>query len=129
MATNTPEGVYPFSTQEGTAIPLDVIEGIGVLPVAFTAGASVAFTIPEGEVVGAITASEACVIAFGLSIGTITDNTLIDDALFIPRDATMTCALTPGLAYVRGFNTSGTIIVQFIRKWAAINLNRQYTRK
>ena len=45
--TNIPSEHYPFATQDGKAIPLDILKPSGLIPVPFTEGAPVEITLPD----------------------------------------------------------------------------------
>lgn len=126
----TPAGIYPFATQDGKAIPLDIIKPEGILLQTFGVGSSSSFTLPEGSLVGTFTATSACLVRFGTDLpGSLAADTLYAETLLIPAETTVTCALTAGLVYVIGLVEEGTIYVQLIKKWAGLALDRQYLRK
>lgn len=125
----TPAGVYPFATQDGKAIPLDVIKPTGVIPKSFTSSADSLLTIPADAVVGTFTTTKACIVKFGSVISSLADGVEILNAILVPADSTVTVALTPGPAYIRGLSESGTVYLQLIEKWVGLALNTQYSRK
>lgn len=129
MATTPPVGIYPFATQDGKAIPLDIIKPKGIIFQSFTAGASAQITIPADATVGVIFSDKACAIGFGVDVPALVANTYYPTTALIPVGSIVTLALTPGTAYVRGLTDSGNIWIQLIEKWAGLALNTQYGRK
>lgn len=125
----TPAGVYPFATQDGKAIPLDIIKPISIITKTFVSGSDSSLVIPSGAVVGTITATKDCILRFGFAVGSLVDGAELSDSVFLPENATITLALTVGTAYVRGIANSGSIYIQLIEKWAGLALNAQYQRK
>jgi len=125
-----PAGVYPFATQDGKAIPLDIINPSALLKRLYTANASSAFTIPAGYSVGVFYSSQGAVVSFGVDKTNLADNVLADSTLFIPSDVLVTAAFNPGAAYVASASgIAGVLYIQFIQKWSGLALNTQYQRK
>lgn len=121
--------VYPFATQDGKAIPLDIIKPSGLIFTNFTDSADVSITIPEGYPVAAIIANTACFIRFGDSIGTLVENTFYNNLLLIPSNTITIVSLIVGSAKVRGLTDSGSVYLQLIEKWAGLALDKQFIRK
>jgi hypothetical protein len=125
----TSKQVYPFATQDGKAIPLDIINPKGVIPVAFTQVVK-AFVIPDGYEVGALYSTEDSLVRFGNTIpNALVDGTLYDNAVIVPSKAMVTSGITPGNVYVKGLSASGVLYIQLIEKWAGLGLQMQYGRK
>jgi hypothetical protein len=126
----TPTGVYPFATQDGKAIPLDIIKGTATIILPFTAGGIVASTIPPGSIVGVFMTDKACLVQFGTSLAIpLVENDLIYDSVFVPERGIVTVALTPGPIRLVGMSGPGTLVIQLIEKWAALALPTQFVRK
>jgi len=124
-----PANVYPFSTADGKAIPLDIIRPMGLIIKTFTI-ASASFTIPTDAVVGVLYSTSPCVVRFGTDISLpVTDGAEIADAVLVPAEMAVTVALTAGTAYVHGLIESGTLYIQLIEQWAGLALSKQYSRK
>jgi hypothetical protein len=121
--------VYPFSTADGQAIPLDIIKSSGLVKKDFTALSTGSFTLVAGEV-GVLLASAPCLVRFGTTIPEVLlDGTLYSDMYLVPRDTVITVSLTAGIIYVRGIEEDGTLYLQLIEKWAGLALAKQYSRK
>lgn len=129
-----PVGVYPFSTQDGKAIPLDIIRPKGLIICAFTPAALLTVshcTIPDGTVVGVLTSSAECIVRFGPEDipSVLEDGTLYEDTVFIPAGGGVTVVLQPGPISVTGTNKAGALFIQIIDQWAGLGLPTQYGRK
>jgi hypothetical protein len=121
--------VYPFSTQDGKAIPLDIINPAGVIYQVFTNTASSLITIPGNYTVGTFKADADSIISFGADLGALVANTLHANTIFLPANVIVTSVIVPGSAYVRGLTASGTVYLQLIQKWAGLSLTTQLVRK
>jgi hypothetical protein len=124
------DGAYPLSTQDGKAIPLDIIKPLGVLSQAFGPGVATDFDIPEDYEIGIVFATEDCFVSIvGDNLAALMDNTIYENTVFVPARTAITIVLTDGVCYVRGTEASGSIYMQFIEKWAAFGLETQFVRK
>lgn len=131
MATNPAiDQLYPLSTRDGEAIPLDVMSAVGLVVKNFTLGLTTDFVIPAGYVVGSLYSFEGCILQFAQNIPVNpVDATNYDNALFIPPATILTVALIPGSARLIATGASGKLYIQNIRKWAALALPNQATKK
>lgn len=121
--------IYPFATQDGKAIPLDIIKSAGLLTKAYTTSVST-FTVPEGKQVGVFLASSACLVRPTTELpGALLDGTTYEDALLIPSDVAVASVVMPGTYYIKGLSVAGTLYLQFIEKWAGLALDKQFQRK
>lgn len=125
----TPAGVYPFSTQDGKAIPLDIIKPTGVLRKTFTSAGDDMLVVPDGTEVATIHADADCVVGFDGSVGVLVDGVVLPNSLYVPAGSIITVALDSGPIAVRGISGSGTLTLQTIDKWAGLALSLQYNRK
>lgn len=129
----TPAGIYPFSTQDGKSIPLDIIKPTGIMVRSFPAAGGIVShcTIPDGSVVGVLTSSVECIVRFGaVDIpATLVDDTLYTNAVFIPAGAIVAVVLPAGILSVIGRGAAGTLFIQLIEQWAGLGLPNQYGRK
>lgn len=125
---STPVGVYPFSTQDGKAIPLDIVNPAGLIFKSFVAGSGASFTIPAGKTVGVFFCNADAIISFGADMVSMAENTVHSKALLVPANTTLTTAFEAGTAYVRGISGSGIMYLQLIEKWAGLGLPTQYVR-
>ena len=130
MTISTPQEVYPFASQDGMAIPLDIIKPSCLVIKSFSPSSS-SFTIPENYKVCTLIASTACLLRFGEDFPTpLVDATLYENTLLVPQDTVVTASLLPETIYVRSLGEDiGTLYIQLIEKWAGLALDRQYARK
>lgn len=123
------EQVYPFSTQDGKAIPLDIIRPSGLLYRNFNASSEIDLIIPTGYPIAAVIANEVCLIKFNGSIGIFDENIVYTDLLLIPANTITIVSITPGTGAIKGIINSGTAYFQLIEKWAGLALDKQFIRK
>lgn len=124
-----PSQVYPFATQDGKAIPLDIIRPAGLIQLAFNNSSVVNFTLADTYTEGVILATTACVVRQGSTIPSIVDGTFYQDMFLVYTDTLITVSLLPGPIYVKGLTGSGTLYLQLIEKWAGLALPKQFIRK
>ncbi len=123
-----PNELYPFSTQDGKAIPLEIVR-----PLAFV---FVALSTSYGSVVlnnkfnlAALFASVDCVMdTTGLET-TLVAGTTYNGMLFIPANTVVMAALPTITAKVRSIADDGQLFIQGVQQWSALNLARQFTAK
>lgn len=129
----TPAGIYPFSTQDGKVIPLDIIKPLGIIVCAFEAAGGIVATsvIPGGSVVGVLTSDADCFVQFGLPSlpSALVNNTLYLDTVFILANAVVTVTLPPGAISIVGRAKAGSLVIQIIDQWVGLGLVNQYGRK
>ena len=127
--TNIPSEQYPFATQDGKAIPLDILKPLGLLILPFTTDAVASISLPESSAVAMMIASEACLISFDHSLVTVPTNEFLSKVLLVPYNNVVSCSIPSLDIKVRGVDANGTLYVQLIEKWAGLALARQYQRK
>ena len=121
--------LYPFSTQDGKTVPLDIIKPAGLL-VQSTALEVASFLMPSYSQVSVIFSSTACLLRSEVTIPEIVSGESYPDLLFIPADIAMTVALLPDTTYyVKAIETPGVLYIQGIERWAGLGLDRQYHTK
>jgi hypothetical protein len=126
----TPRGVYPFATQDGQAIPLDIIAPRSLMYQNFVStGNGTAIVIPTASEVGTVFSTKDAILRFTDDLSILAADAEIPNALFIPANTIVTVALTPGTAYVLGIAEAGRLYLQVIDKWAGLGLPTQYVRK
>lgn len=122
--------VYPFATQSGEAIPLDIINPEGLIIQAFTAVANTPVAAITGLDIAMFIASQGCIVQFGAEIPIpAVDGTKYDDAIVIPAGVVVSVQCPAESFYVRGLSESGTLYVQMVRRWAGLALPKQFSRK
>lgn len=133
MATSVAQELYPFSTSDNKAIPLDVILPRECTIKAIAANTAASFTIPAGYDLVFIYTSVAVLIDFGNAASyPLADATEYASAIFLPAEGTMTVRL-PSTGAVKIVpliaDEAGTVVIQNIQKWAALGLQRQLTTR
>ena len=129
MATNLEE-IYPFATQDGKAIPLDILKPSYLLLCAYTESAVATYTLPEDAQVAMFISAKDCLVSFENDLTSIaTDGTAYAKTLVIPGNTIVSSACSSLTMKVKGIAESGTLYVQLIEKWAGLALDRQYSRK
>ena len=126
---STPSEVYPFATQDGKAIPLDILKPSSLVFYAFTDVAKTDIVIPTTSQVAIFLASEACLLSFEGSLIALTSGIEYTKTLLIPKDVIVASVIQGTFAQIRGLTASGTLYVQLIEKWAGLALDKQFTRK
>jgi len=129
MATQVPSQVYPFATQDGKPIPLDIIRPAGLIKIDFGNISNVNFTLADTYTEGIILATAACIVRQGSTIPSIADGTFYQDMFLVYTNTLITVSLLAGPIYVKGLTDSGTLYLQLVEKWAGLALPKQYIRK
>lgn len=129
MATNPiDKELYSFSTEDGKAIPLDIIRPLAIMLQAVNAGSQTSITIPVTWKVASFYSSVGCFIEFASALmpWPILANTEYTDVLFVPPNIIVTATVIPGVAIISpASGSAGSIIIQQIQKWAGLALRRQ----
>lgn len=120
------DGLYPFGTNNGEAIPLDVVCPRGILLIEFEDGiSSDSFLIPEDIYALTVMANQPCSVQFAEAdavASRVTSGSFKEDALFVVPDIHMVVAppaFKRSIAVV-GEDASGTVVFQFLRKWSGM---------
>ncbi len=125
--------LYPFSTEDSKAIPLDVIRPISFIKKSFLGvGVAGVLIIPVGWKVATFFSLSGCIIEF--AAGTIpnppVDGTAYADTLLVPPNCIVTSTVIEGNARIISLDnlTAGSVMVQQIQKWAGLALARQSSK-
>lgn len=132
MATNPiKDQLYPFSTEDSKAIPLDIIRPLGVLVKSFLGAGVASVTIPAGWKTASFYSPTGCFIQFAAAVlpGPLLENVSYDSTLFVPPNCVVTSTVIEGVATIAALNSvGGYLVVQGIQKWAGLALARQASR-
>lgn len=128
MANTIPKDNYPFATQDGMAIPLDVIRPNRVHLVGLQVS-DVTFTLSPEAQVAVFYSTTACVVSLGSDTKAIAVGNTIEDALYIPANTAVVSTVSGGTKRVGTFLTTGTLVVQEIERWAGLALDVNYTNR
>jgi hypothetical protein len=114
-------GLYPFSTQDGKAIPLDIVKPLALFPVTINDGAVNDFTLPEGFELVNIYATMNCILRIGATITAVVNETELSNSIFVPSDVPMDIVMVPGPCAVWGVaGAAGTLYITAIQQWGAL---------
>ena len=123
-----PRELYPFSTQDGKAVPLEIIQPSAMVMLDVTTSYST-LALPDSLNLAAIFASCDCVIDLTGAATTLASGTLYNSMLFVPASTVVMAKLETVTAKIRAVSDSGTIFIQGVERWAGLNLTRQFTGK
>lgn len=127
---------YPMSTQDGQAIPLDILRPHSLLSLTIATGiSSAAIQIPTNVEVFSLLSECDAILQFGASNVVATDLTtgvLKNDAIYIPKD--MVIFLSPPIdvthfAIIPRLTQSGVAIIQFLESWNSLSTKPQHQRR
>jgi len=115
------KGLYPLSSQDGKAIPLDIVKPSNLVVFNFAANISADVVIPSGFNLCWIYATKACILQSGASIPDVpAEGTAYPNAAYIPEGMPLTLVLEPGQISLVGLEEAGTLYINCIEQWAAL---------
>lgn len=115
------KGQYPLATQDGQAVPLEIVKAANFLFAVLVANVNKPVTIPAGLVTAYVLSTVNCVLKNASAAFTaLAADTNYPDAMFIPSDHLTTLQLTPGVINIWPL-ASGTIYITGIEQWAALS--------
>lgn len=122
--------LYPFSTEDGTPIPLDIVQPQRCTVVDIATGAHSAFVLSDSQRLAYVVATVDCFLDFtGIASYPFSAS---DSALFLPANTVLTIHV-PGVISPRVIplpaSVSGKLMITGIRKWAGIGLARQLQQR
>ena len=120
--------LYPLSTRDGNAIPLDAASPLNLYKKTIAANIATQVNIPVDMKLVSIHATIAMVLDF-LDTATypLADEDLKAEALYLPADTILTIwlqAVGPVKAVPVNADEAGLLFIQGIQKWAAIGLEQ-----
>ena len=122
--------IYPFATQDGKAIPLDILKPSGLILHAYTEGSASTLIIPEQYQVGMFLATTSCLVCFGEElVKPFVDSIIYENTLLVPSGNVVSSAIRHPSLSIIGLNEGGQLYIQLIDRWAGLALDRQYQRK
>lgn len=128
MATKASDQLYPFSTQNGEFIPLEIIRPTGIISKSFTISGVSTIAFPATMQLAGFYSEEGCIIDFSNTLSApLADGTLYSNALIVPPQMLVSSVILSPTAKVIGLKIPGVLLVQGIYKWAALALSRQLT--
>lgn len=125
--TKSSKQLYPFSTEDSKAIPLDIIRPLALLRKAVASGAIATLAIPASWSVASFFSPTGCIVQFaGASlVSPLVDGTEYLDTLLVPPSCIVTATVIPGDAKILGLGAASYLIIQQMEKWAGLALQRQ----
>ena len=119
--------LYPFSTEDGKSIPLEVIRPLGAFVLSVTDEAT--FTTGPYELVS-IRCSKDAVLVFN-SATSIAEGVDLENALVLPAETIVTAVIPVNTSSKIKIMEEGSakLYIQHIQKWAGLGLNRQMNRR
>lgn len=120
--------IYPYSTQSGEPIPLDIIKPLAVLPYTFSTAFS-SLVIPATYALATILSDQDAIIDFSNSLSGFVSGTSYSNVLYLPAGVIVVASIPPGTVKVKGLTTGGSFVMQAIQKWSALALPRQLGTK
>lgn len=123
--------LYPFATQDGKHIPLDIIKPKGLILVNLNNIAISTIAIPEDATICTLFTTHLAIGQQGVAMpGLINPEVFYEGMFYLPPVTTIVLSLAPGDLHLRTIdNVAATVYIQFITKWAGLALARQYTKK
>lgn len=130
MATANPAeaGLYPFATRDAEAIPLDVIDPLGMRYYDLAATGYQSGTLPAVFELGYVWAEFGAIMELASTIsGPPTSGTYYPLTIFIPPGVLLTVKFNSNLGFYRiaSIGKAGKFCMQAIRKWNALALQQQ----
>ena len=125
--------IYPFSTEDNKAIPLDIIRPLYLMKTALVADTLVELDFPslEGWKVASFYCPAGCFIQFGGAtiVTPLVDSYQYGDTLFVPPGGIVTSTVVEGIAKVLMMGTGTSYLIsQNISKWAGLSLARKLSK-
>lgn len=119
--------LYPFSTKDAKAIPLDIIRPLSSARVAFADGVPSAVIDPAiADPVLILSADAPCVVRFG-AVPEVPSSAFAANQLLLGPDVTMIVAPQSPTFQVMGDGAAGNLSIQVIAKWAGLGVESQIT--
>lgn len=129
--TSIEKQLYPFTTEDSIAIPLDIIRPLSLIKKSFLAAGTSVLTIPVGWSVASFFSPTGCIIQFAAAAipNPPVDGIAYADALLVPPNCIVTSTVLEGVATVVSLaGVTGYVVAQHIQKWSGLVLKRQVSR-
>ena len=125
----TPAELYPFSTQDGKAIGLDVIKPLGVIYYLLSATFT-AVVLPAKYNLSAVYSSvDAYIDLTNTASGSPVSGADNVRWVFIPAATVVILELPTATVRIRGVTGAGNMYITALQKYAALGLPRQFDTK
>ena len=124
--------LYSLSTEEGKAIPLDVIRPLSLIITSWGTGGSAVVTIPATWKIATFFCEKGCYVQFAAANATTlaVENFEHTDTLFVPPNTIVASTVVAGIAKIVGYSATvgSKIVIQQIQKWSGLALKRQLSK-
>ena len=122
--------LYPLSTQNGQAIPYDVVEGLALRQYTFTTAATVNSVIPIDWSLVYLYATSDCILRNDATPLPAADSALeeavtYDRTIFVPANTMLVAILNPTVISIRALIANGVLYITSIRRWAGLSQTQQ----
>lgn len=127
-----PLELYPLSTSQQDAIPLDIIRPLAAVKLTVPASGVATFAVPADWKLGVFFCPEGCMIQFNAALlpNPPVSGTIYADTLVVPPNSAVTATVIPGTMRVTTLTGVLTYLtIQHIQKWAAIALEHQLIKR
>lgn len=124
-----PSQLYPFSSQDSKAIPIEIAAPLSVVKYALVANTKKDIVVPASWVVGWIYSDVDIVFSHNDTdlVYPMVEGTEYTDATFIPKRRPYSIKWVPGAGSILPL-ASGTVYMMKIEQWAALVQAKQTTQ-
>ena len=124
-----PVDIYPLSTAEGTAIPLEVISPTGYMFIYFSSTPTNVIALPASSDMIILNSDEDCILRFSNNLATFPEEAkFTPDTLYLRKNMQVVVYPQQKFLSVRRLILDGTLHLQFIDTWHGLALASQYER-
>ena len=124
-----PVDIYPLSTSEGVAIPLEVVAPTGYMFLHFSEVATDVIALPATSDMIILNSDEDCILRFSNNLAVLpAEGIVVPDTLFLRKNMQVVVYPQRKFLSVRRLVLDGTLHIQFIDTWHGIALASQYER-
>ena len=126
---SAPLDLYPLSTADGEAVPLDVIAPTGYMYIKFSSVATSVLPLPATSDMIVLNADEDCIISFANVVADFpAERTFVPDVLFLRKSMQVIVYPQKKFISVKRLRLDGTLHLQFIDTWHGLALATQYEK-
>lgn len=121
----TATGQYPFSTQDGQAVPLEIVKPVSLIFWNIINGSDKTITIPAGYGSVYVFSSIACIFRnIDMAFATFVEATEYTKSIFVPANTVVSMQVESGTGHIFGLGT-GRLYMSSIEQWASLSQSLQ----